>query len=41
MPDFVSLLKADHRRVEELFKQFDETGDPAVAEQIFGSEAIE
>ena len=35
MPDFVSLLKADHRRVEQLFKQFDETGDPAVAQQVF------
>jgi hypothetical protein len=35
MPDFVALLTEDHRRVEQLFKQFDETGDPAVAEQIF------
>ncbi len=35
MPDFVDLLKEDHRRVEQLFKQFDETGDAAVAEQIF------
>jgi len=33
--DFVTLLTDDHRRVEQLFKQFDETGDPAVAEQIF------
>ena len=31
MPDFASLLKDDHRRVEELFKQFDETGDRDVA----------
>ena len=35
MPDFVTLLTEDHRRVEELFRQFDQTGDPAVAEQIF------
>ena len=35
MPDFVTLLTEDHRRVEQLFKQFDETGDPQVAEQIF------
>lgn len=35
MPDFVTLLTEDHRRVEQLFKQFDETGDRAVAEQIF------
>ena len=35
MPDFVTLLTEDHRRVEELFKQFDETGDADVAQQIF------
>ena len=35
MPDFVTLLTEDHRRVEQLFKQFDETGDPAVAQQIW------
>ena len=35
MPDFVTLLTEDHRRVEQLFKQFDETGDPEVAKQIF------
>jgi len=35
MPDFVALLTEDHRRVEQLFKQFDETGDPAVAQQVF------
>ncbi|MDQ3898521.1 MAG: hemerythrin domain-containing protein [Actinomycetota bacterium] len=35
MPDFVTLLTEDHRKVEQLFKQFDETGDPAVAKQIF------
>jgi iron-sulfur cluster repair protein YtfE (RIC family) len=34
MPDFVTLLTEDHRRVEQLFKQFDETGDPAVALQV-------
>ena len=35
MPDFVTLLTEDHRRVEQLFKQFDETGDVEVAKQIF------
>ncbi len=35
MPDFVTLLTEDHRKVEQLFKQFDETGDPDVANQIF------
>ena len=35
MPDFIALLTEDHRRVEELFKQFDETGDHEVALQIF------
>ena len=35
MPDFVTLLTEDHRKVEQLFKQFDETGDPEVATQIF------
>ncbi len=35
MPDFVAVLTEDHRRVEQLFKQFDETGDPAVAKQVF------
>ncbi|MDQ3640928.1 MAG: hemerythrin domain-containing protein [Actinomycetota bacterium] len=35
MPDFVAVLTEDHRRVEQLFKQFDETGDPAVAQQVF------
>ncbi|HEX2118870.1 MAG TPA: hemerythrin domain-containing protein [Acidimicrobiales bacterium] len=35
MPDFVSVLKEDHRRVEQLFKQFDETGDYAVAQQVW------
>jgi len=34
MPDFVTILTEDHRRVEQLFKQFDETGDPEVAKQI-------
>src|SRR5215213_1461563 len=35
MADFVTLLTEDHRKVEQLFKQFDETGDPAVAMEIF------
>ncbi|MDQ4071045.1 MAG: hemerythrin domain-containing protein [Actinomycetota bacterium] len=35
MADFVTLLTEDHRRVEQLFKQFDETGDPEVAQEIF------
>jgi hypothetical protein len=34
MPDFVTLLTEDHRRVEQLFKQFDETGDPQVAVEV-------
>jgi hemerythrin superfamily protein len=34
MSDFITLLTEDHRRVEELFKQFDETGDPQVARQV-------
>ena len=35
MPDFVTLLTEDHRKVEQLFKQFDETGDAGTAQQIF------
>ena len=35
MSDFITVLTEDHRRVEQLFKQFDETGDAAVAQQIF------
>jgi len=35
MSDFISLLTQDHRQVEELFKQYDETGDPQVALQVF------
>lgn len=35
MPDFVTVLTEDHRRVEQLFDQFDETGDAGVAQQIF------
>lgn len=35
MTDFVTLLTEDHRRVEELFRQFDETGDPGIAQQIW------
>lgn len=34
MADFIDLLTEDHRRVEQLFKRFDETGDPDVALQI-------
>jgi hypothetical protein len=34
MPDFITLLTEDHRRVEELFKRFDETADPEVALQV-------
>jgi hemerythrin superfamily protein len=35
MADFVTVLTEDHRRVEQLFNQFDETGDAGVARQIF------
>jgi hemerythrin superfamily protein len=35
MADFVTVLTEDHRRVEQLFNQFDQTGDPAVARQVF------
>ena len=35
MADFVTVLTEDHRRVEQLFNQFDETGDTGVARQIF------
>ena len=35
MADFVTVLTEDHRRVEQLFNQFDETGDAGVAQQIF------
>lgn len=34
MPDFVTLLTEDHRRVEQLFKRFDETADPTVAMEV-------
>ena len=34
MPDFVTLLTEDHRRAEQLFKQYDESGDPAVALEV-------
>src|SRR5687768_6758143 len=33
--DFVTLLTEDHRRVEQLFEQFDQTGDAGVAKQIW------
>jgi hemerythrin superfamily protein len=35
MADFVTVLTEEHRRVEQLFNQFDETGDVSVARQIF------
>ena len=34
MADFVAVLTEDHRRVEQLFKQFDESGDAAVAMEV-------
>ncbi|HTJ75877.1 MAG TPA: hemerythrin domain-containing protein [Acidimicrobiales bacterium] len=34
MPDFVTLLTEDHRRAEQLFKQYDDTGDPQVALEL-------
>ncbi len=34
MPDAITLLTEDHRRVEQLFQQFDQSGDPAVALEI-------
>src|SRR5687768_9596365 len=33
--DFVTLLTEDHRRVEQLFNQFEQTGDVGVARQIW------
>jgi hemerythrin-like domain-containing protein len=33
--DFVTILTEDHRRVEQLFNQFEQTGDAGVANQIF------
>ncbi|HEX3623212.1 MAG TPA: hemerythrin domain-containing protein [Acidimicrobiales bacterium] len=35
MPDFITLLTEDHRRVEQLFNQFDRTADVAIAQQIW------
>jgi hypothetical protein len=35
MADFVTALTEDHRRVEQLFSQYEETGDPEVAKQVF------
>lgn len=35
MADFVAVLTEEHRRVEKLFNQFDETGDAGVAQEIF------
>ncbi|MDQ3756764.1 MAG: hemerythrin domain-containing protein [Actinomycetota bacterium] len=34
MPDAVSMLEQDHRKVEQLFEQYEQTGDPAVVQQI-------
>ena len=34
MPDFVTLLTEDHRRAEQLFKQYDDTGDPQVVLEL-------
>jgi len=31
---FITLLSEDHRQVEELFKQYDETGDVQVARRV-------
>ncbi|MGH9223695.1 MAG: hemerythrin domain-containing protein [Acidimicrobiales bacterium] len=34
MPDVFTILTNDHRRVESLFSQFEQGGDPEVAQQI-------
>ena len=34
MPDVFSILSDDHRRVERLFSEFEQGGDPLVAQQI-------
>jgi len=34
MSHFITLLSEDHRRVEDLFKQYEETGDAQVALQV-------
>ena len=34
MPDVTKILEQDHRTVEELFAQFEDRGDPRIAEQI-------
>jgi len=34
MPDAITLLTEDHRRVERLFEEFDRTQDPEVALQV-------
>jgi len=36
MSQVVDLLKQDHRKVEQLFKQFQQTNDPDLATQICG-----
>jgi hemerythrin-like domain-containing protein len=34
MADAVSMLEQDHRKVEQLFEQYEQTGDPTVVQQI-------
>jgi len=34
MPHFITLLSEDHRRVEQLFEQYEQTGDVQVALQV-------
>lgn len=34
MPDFIQILQADHREVEELFAQYKSSPDPAVVHKI-------
>ena len=33
MPEAFAILRDDHRKVERLFEQFEQTGDPDVARQ--------
>jgi hemerythrin superfamily protein len=37
MPNGIDLILADHERVNELFQQFDETGDATLVGQIVGA----
>ncbi|HEX2039748.1 MAG TPA: hemerythrin domain-containing protein [Acidimicrobiales bacterium] len=34
MADAVSMLEQDHRKVEQLFEQYEQTGDPTIVQQI-------